>query len=407
MGLLILISFLIEVGVLFYLEEKAWNTIYTPLNFLMLPYVLVLFVTIIISGNWVVDFHYPSILYWNVGLLLFAIPSYALSYVIRKNGKPVYNPISDEGISDVVVVITVLMCLAFLYRLKQTLGSSTATIGTDDFGMDYDGHGLWAHLSKINSLLLVLCIYYVSHEKRWLWIPILLFIFFAFIHQVKGWIIIPCLAGLGLRLYTGKTHLTARLMLFIIIGGIMVFLISYVMSLVIGQNAVFGTTIIEFIVRHFVHYLTSGTMGFSMDMTAGFPDRGSFQILCAPFVNIINLLSGSDEIVTPINSLYYFTGINYTNTRSMFGTMAINSNAIQFAGATLVISFYSYALKAISVRFNNIYVNAILFYQCALLSMGWFDYYYGQLDSIEVPAMALMIMVIVTLLDPVKKRQTT
>ena len=38
--------------------------------------------------------------------------------------------------------------------------------------------------------------------------------------------------------------------------------------------------------------------------------------------------------------------------------------------------------------------------------MGWFDYYYGQLDSIEVPAMALMIMVIVTLLDPVKKRQT-
>ena len=90
----------------------------------------------------------------------------------------------------------------------------------------------------------------------------------------------------------------------------------------------------------------------------------------------------------------------------MFGTIAINSNALQFVGITLFISFYSYALKALSVRFNNIYVNVILFYQCALLSMGWFDYYFGQLDSIEVPAMTLMIMVIVTLLEPAPKRQT-
>ena len=406
MGLLILISFLIEVGVLFYLEEKAWNTIYTPLNFLMLPYLLVLLITILISGNWVVDFYYPSILYWNAGLLLFAIPSYALSYVIKKNGKPIQNSISDEGMPGVIAVITVIMCLAFLYRIRQTMGSSTAAIGSDDFGMDYSGHGLWAHLSKINSALLVLCIYFASRERRWLWIPVLLLIIFAFLHQVKGWVIIPCLAGLGLRLYSGKTHLTARLLLFILLGGIMVFLISYIMALVIGQNAVLGTTIIEFIIRHFVHYLTSGTMGFSMDMAAGFPDRGSFQILCSPFINIINVISGSDEIVSPINSLFYYTGINYTNTRSMFGTIAINSNALQFVGITLFISFYSYALKALSVRFNNIYVNVILFYQCALLSMGWFDYYFGQLDSIEVPAMTLMIMVIVTLLEPAPKRQT-
>ncbi len=406
MGLLILISFLIEVGVLFYLEEKAWNTIYTPLNFLMLPYLLVLLITILISGNWVVDFYYPSILYWNAGLLLFAIPSYALSYVIKKNGKPIQNSISDEGMPGVIAVITVIMCLAFLYRIRQTMGSSTAAIGSDDFGMDYSGHGLWAHLSKINSALLVLCIYFAGRERRWLWIPVLLLIIFAFLHQVKGWVIIPCLAGLGLRLYSGKTHLTARLLLFILLGGIMVFLISYIMALVIGQNAVFGTTIIEFIIRHFVHYLTSGTMGFSMDMVAGFPDRGSFQILCSPFINIINVISGSDEIVSPINRLFYYTGINYTNTRSMFGTIAINSNALQFVGITLFISFYSYALKALSVRFNNIYVNVILFYQCALLSMGWFDYYFGQLDSIEVPAMTLMIMVIVTLLEPAPKRQT-
>ena len=407
MGLLILLTLLIEVGVLLYLEVKAWHTLYTPLVFLTLPYVAVLLVTIAIAGRLgFVDFYYPTILFWIAGLLVFAIPSYVLGFAMQKHGKPVCKPIDDgNGLSKAVVVLTAIMCLAFLLRLKQTLGTSTSPLGSDEFGMDYDGHGLWAHLSKINSVLLILCIYFYDRQRRWLWIPILLLVFFAFVHQVKGWVIIPCVAGLSMRLYSGKAKLTGKLLLYVLIGAIMVFLISYIMSLVLGGDVEMSGTVIGFIFRHFVHYLTSGTFGLSMDAVAGYPDRGSFEVLYAQMVNIINLFTDNNDLVTPVNPFYYHNGINYTNTRTMFGTIAIFSNGLQFVGCTLFLSFFTYMLKIFAIKFNSVYVNVILFYQCSLLGMGWFDYYFSQLDSIEVPIMVLVIMTFTLLLDTTKGKR--
>ena len=121
MGLLILLTLLIEVGVLLYLEVKAWHTLYTPLVFLTLPYVAVLLVTIAIAGRLgFVDFYYPTILFWIAGLLVFAIPSYVLGFAMQKHGKPVCKPIDDgNGLSKAVVVLTAIMCLAFLLRLLR------------------------------------------------------------------------------------------------------------------------------------------------------------------------------------------------------------------------------------------------------------------------------------------------
>ena len=98
MGLLILLTLLIEVGVLLYLEVKAWHTLYTPLTFLMLPYVAVLLLTVAVAGRWgIVEFYYPSVVYWNVGLLLFAIPSYVMGFALQKHGKPVIKQINKAS----------------------------------------------------------------------------------------------------------------------------------------------------------------------------------------------------------------------------------------------------------------------------------------------------------------------
>ena len=43
---LILLTFLLEVAVLLYIELKAWKTLYTPLIFLMLPYTVILLISI-------------------------------------------------------------------------------------------------------------------------------------------------------------------------------------------------------------------------------------------------------------------------------------------------------------------------------------------------------------------------
>jgi len=406
MGLLILISLLIEVGVLFYLEKKAWNTLYTPLNFLMLPYVVILLLTVVVAGKWgIVDFYYPSIIYWNVGLLLFAIPSLALGFTMQKNGRTVYRPIDERsGMSNVIVILTVVMCLAFMYRLKQTLGSSSASLGSDEFGMDFDGHGLWAHLSKFILPLLILCIYYVDRTRRWLWIFILLLVFITFLHQVKGWVIIPCVAGLAMRLYSGKTRLSLKLVLFVLLGAVSVFFISYIFSLVVGGEASMGGMIMELIMRIFAHYVTSGTLGFSIDVAAGMPDKGDMQVLFAQFVNIINLLTGNNEIISQVNSLYVYTGLNYTNVRTMFGTIAVYTDPAQFAFVTLLLSSTLYLLRIIAVRFDNVFVNVIYFYQCALLAMGWFEYYFFHLDAIEVPVMTIIVMTIVMIFDSTQRK---
>ena len=407
MGWLILLTLLIEVGVLLYLEVKAWNTFFSPLVFLMLPYVAVLFVTIAIAGRMgFVDFYYPSIVYWNAGLLLFAIPSYAMGFVLQKHNKPVGRPIDDgEGMPDIVVVLSVIMCLAFLYRLKQTLGSSSATFGTDEFGMDYDGHGLWAHLSKFNLPLLILCIYYADRRKWWLWIIIITLVFITFIHQVKGWVIIPCVTGLAMRLYSGKTHLNAKFLFFLAIGAVAVFLVSYILSLVVGGNAMLGGAILEFILRHFVHYLTSGVLGFSMDLAAGMPDKGNMDVLFAQFVNLTNVLTGNDEIISQVNGVFFHTGLNNTNVRTMFGTIAVYTNPGQFIFVTLLLSTVIYSLKVLSIRFGNIYLNIIYFFECAMLCMGWFEYYFFHLDVIEVPVMTLIVMTLV-LLTQTKQHET-
>ena len=392
MGGLILLTLFIEVGVLLYLERKAWNTLYTPLVFLMLPYVAVLTITIMVSGHWgIVNFYYPSIAVWIVGLLLFAIPSHILGFVMQRNGKSTFRPIRDDKMSNVVVAIAVLMCVAFLLRLIQTAGTSAAMLGSDEFGMDFNGHGIWAHLSKLNSPLLVLCIYYIDKHNKWLLIVILFLLFFGFIHQVKGWIVIPCLAGLAMRLYSGKTRLSGRFMLFMVAGALSVFIISYMLSLVVGGDAVIGGNLLEFIMRVFVHYLTSGTLGLSMDAAAGFPDQGDISVLMAPVFNIANVLSGSSEILSPINNLFYFTGLNYTNVRTLFGTVAVFSEPLQFVAIILFISAVTYLLRLLALMHDNVYVNVVYFYQCALLFMGWFDYYFGHLDVIEVPVMTLVV----------------
>ena len=79
-----LISIFIEVAVLLYLEYKIWKSLYTPLNFLMLPYLVVLLITIMLSGSELgfVDFYYPSIFIWNIGLLIFFLPSVIIGTAI-------------------------------------------------------------------------------------------------------------------------------------------------------------------------------------------------------------------------------------------------------------------------------------------------------------------------------------
>ena len=393
--ILILLSFLLEVVVLFYLEIKAWKSLYTPLIFLMLPYTIILLISIAVSGNFgFVDFYYPSILLWSIGLFIFAIPSLFLAYLLQKNNLPLNSDVREHTMPQLLSFVALFAILLFAWRFYSMAGG-VAAIGTHDFGNNFSGRGFWGHLRQLSLPILIIAIFFVDKKNKWLWLIVFSLIVVALLYQVLGWVIIPILAGISMRLYSGKTKLKISLLLYVILFAAITFFASYVMSLVVAKDdGELNNDVLLFIFRNFIHYLTSGTLGLSVDMELGFPDKGPFEILITQFINLGKIFTGDNEMVTAINPLFYNTGVNLTNVRTFFGTTFINSNYLTFTLYVLFLSSCAYLLKLATIRFNNVFVYTAYFFECGLLFMGWFDSYFSSLSSLEIPIMSLILLLL-------------
>ena len=396
MGFLYVLSILIEIGVLFYLERKAWGTLLTPLNFVMLPYLAVLLVSIAISGKFdFVEFYYPSILIWNVGLLLFALPSYALAGFAHKHDYAVDKVgVREEPMPQLFFWIGVLLTMLFAYRLMSTVRSSQFIIGSDEFAEEFAGFGFWGHLKRFCSVMLMLYIYYLNKHQRWLWFFIIAMMVVNVINMVKGTMIIPPVVGVMLRLASGKMKINARFVTILLISSVAVFFVTFLLAIVVVNKMEVNDKVILYIFQRFVHYFSSGTLGLSVDMQLGFPDRGAFDVIWTPFINIYNQIAGDGEVLSPVNPTFHFTGISLTNVRTVFGTLFIYTNYVQFALYTIGLSAMCYTLKMLTIKFDNLFTNTIFYYFCALLAMGWFEFYFFHLDIIEIPAMLIMLQLI-------------
>jgi hypothetical protein len=178
------------------------------------------------------------------------------------------------------------------------------------------------------------------------------------------------------------------------ISAVAVFFVTFLLAIVVVNEIAVNEGVVLWIFQRFVHYFSSGTLGLSMDMELGFPDRGPFTVIWTPFINIINQISGNGEVLSPVNPTYHFTGISLTNVRTFFGTLFIYTDFFQFALYTMGLSAICYTLKLLSVRFSNLFTNTIYYYYCALLAMGWFEFYFFHLDVIETPVMIILLHVI-------------
>jgi hypothetical protein len=324
------------------------------------------------------------------GLPLFALPSYTASALLLHFGQPVKTAVKDDGdkLSPVIIALGAILTAALLFKLYQTITHGFNLFGTEEFTEEFSGKGLWAHLREMIMPLLILSLYYVRKKDYLLWILIALMLVIQFCYMVKGAVIISVMSALLMRLYTGKTHMNITLVLGIIIGAVLVFYMIYMVIPLLGNDGEANMNLVEFIARHFVHYFTSGTLGWSYDLDQGIPDRNDISYIFAPFVNIYNALAGN-ELISPVNHIYWNTGISYTNVRTFFGTIYVYTNAIEFITYTLAISSVVYTWKVLAVLFRNVYIHIILFYYCGLLAMGWFEFYFFHLSFIEIPIFVL------------------
>ena len=394
-GILLLSTLLLEVFVLTYLEYISWKTLYTPLTCLTLPYLLVLLITLVAAGhNHLVSFYYPSLFVWNVGLVLFAIPSLILSLTIKKYPQSFQEGIKSSNYPKIIGAISILLILAFSIRFIHVLHTTTELFGTDEFAEEFCGHGLWAHLRNFIVPLLIIAIYHVSKKRWWLWGIIVGLLLIQLLYMVKGTIIISVVSGLLIRLYAGKMHLSISLITKSFVGAFAVFILIYMVLPLLGKQQGLGNIeLLELVSGHFLHYLTSGTLGYSYDLQVGCPDKAGFELLVSPFVNLYHVLIGSkEELLSPVNPYYHFTGISYTNVRTFFGTMSIYCNSWQFVLYTLVASTVLNLTQLLARTKGNIFIFTILCYFCGLMAMGWFEFYLFHLAFIEVPVITLLLM---------------
>lgn len=410
-----LIVLLLECCLLSYLDRKIWGTFFTPLHFLMVPYVLVVLVTLAFAGNFGLPaFYYPSLLPWIAGLPFFSAAGYGFSFLFGRVGRlpavfPAKSPKKRENRrSSFLLWASAVIGVVFSVNLFLHLPARNPScgFGSDCFGQELVENVWVSHLMVALMALVVIHVFRFDRpgrsmdpcEKRsnFRILFLVLFSFFAlFVHQVKSWMILPLLAGIFARILDGKTSFGLKLLFGIGMGGILVFFLSYFLVYVCGDDMfVKGTALeeqVRSIARLFVHYVTSGTMGLSIDMQQGILETPGLEKIFTPFVNLWNLFEGREPI-SAHNPEYVFTGLNYTNVRSFFGTLFVFTQNGLFLFLSFLGGAVCYGIFFFYRRSGSLFSLLLYAWICVLLFMGWFDLYVQLSNSFEIPCWIFLFM---------------
>lgn len=216
------------------------------------------------------------------------------------------------------------------------------------------------------------------------------------IYSVKGWIFIPFLAIVFssiLRDNSKPNYLKLVARLFLVgIGGIVIFFSIYLARV---DRAEFDVDILiktlGDIALHFLFYLTAGFIGLN-EVINGLSLPGGLEIILAPFVNILNVVLG-EKFVNIIGNIVVI-GIEGDesggNVFSYFGTLI---GYLGFAGGIVIGLFVvglCYLFFAISFSFDSFSLKAASLYMISVLSFGWFEYYFWNLNPLEMLFLGLM-----------------
>lgn len=365
-----------------------WGTLYTPLNVLMLPFAAVaLFSIAFVEVNSFYPFCYDSLLLWEIGLLVFFVPSALIRFLMPNNVDfSCLNIKNDLNIRSFTMILLSILILYGLYILKSAREmQSAASVGSDEFADKTSMFGPWAHVFVIVIALEIFCFQFINRKRWWLIFGILLCVLYGVIAQVKGWVLIPIFAGIFVNVFSNKLKLNFKKISSVCLLGFGFFFLSYYLSLVVSKDEQMSDKVFFFIFRNFTHYLTSGVLGLSMDMGRGILEPYNPDYLYTPFVNIYNLMTGN-QMSTGVSPYYLMTtwpGL-LTNIRSFMGTIYIYGGPFWGSLTILLFSSIAYSIRAFRIARQSSLLLPLDAWFCAILFMGWFDYYFALLKPYEI-----------------------
>lgn len=388
------------------IEKRLWRTLYTPLNCLMLPYAAVLAICLAIDGKMgFQEFYYPSIWVWVVGLAVFFVPSFFLGmlYNAASRGMPVRAMEVPPGTVDVLEKITQIVLGLFGLRILYLIAASPFSIGSEGFGNALASHGFFGHLYTLLMILGIFWIFMADKEHKRYYLYVLGFLVVAVLYLVKGWLIIPILCGVLLRLLLCKSRLRIRLALGVVLMGFVFFFLTYWLSMFVAgkewgmqryglSSSAYAKSTVDYILKHFVTYISAGVYGLSEDMAKGIVEERDAGRVFAPWMNLYNVVAGK-EMVVPLNDSYLIvtTQDNGTNVRSFMGTLYVSLGGWGAACFVFVFSALVCVVFFVARQRGNPFALLWTAWFLGLMAMGWFDPYVQILNFITTPVFIALL----------------
>jgi len=397
---LVLISLLaFEVLFLVKVDRLFYGTYLTPFTVLMVPQVIVIILAQILGPL----FGFVSISYQVILVILFFsfifwfFGSFVMIRIVRKpinfNAFTLSAPEKHKPLFLFIAWSSIIIVFAKLFYTY--LKFNNLHIWNEKFTA-YFVSGFAGHVVSIIILLLIYFSY--NLRKNDFGIKILLFLFscILFIYQVKTWIFVPLFSILFYLYLKERITIKAKSIFYLVVFSYFVFVLIYFpASGFNGKYFLEGATYI-FIFKHFLYYLFAGVLSFSQHVEAGFVLAIDPESIVSPFVNLYNFVTNSGSIKTIVSSLYYSVDdskIDRSNVQTFFGTLVIYSGFLYAIIYTIVFSFLMYSIFVINYFLKNIWFLILYFFLLSGLAMGWFNFYFNNLNFIEIPAYCLLFAV--------------
>ena len=401
----------LEVVLLAFAERKLWNTWFTPLNCLSVPYAVVLAVCLYVNGNMgFVPFYYPSVWVWVVGLAVFFVPSCILGWIQRRRTSRGCEPATAKEFTvspstrRILEYITWGIFALFIFWFFHLAFVKKLLPGGENFAQEWAGHGFFGHLFTVLMGLNIFWLFAADRNHKRYWLYVFGFFGVALLYLAKCWFLIPLAAGLLLRLLTGKTKFSIKIILISVFTGLAFFFATYWMLLFVAvadkdipdsqiQQSSYKTEVNTFISYHALAYVTSGVYGLSEDLAQNTLEYRDPAMIYTPFVNICKVF-GDKNYVSGINDQYIQITSQYharSNVRTFFGSLYVYLGTWHAMVYALVFSGLIYLLFTFAWKRRHTFALVLVGWIMGCLLMGWFDLYTISLNFISLPGFLAVI----------------
>lgn len=411
MDFLPVIILYLEVILLAFSERKLWNTWFTPLNCLSVPYAVVLAICLCIDGKMdFVPFYYPSVWVWVVGLAVFFVPSCILGMLQRRRTDKSNGP---EKAKEIIIPPHTLRILEYItwgifslfifwfFYLKYAKGLIP---GGELFAQEWAGHGFFGHLSALLMGLNIFWLFAADKEHKRYWLYVIGFFGVSLLYLAKCWFLVPMASGLLLRLLTGKDKFGIKIILLSFFTGAAFFFLSYWLPLYVAaeekgfdpqikKETEYKVDVSSFIGRHAIIYMVAGVYGLSEDLAQNTLEEREPAKIYTPVVNVCKFF-GDKNYASNINDNFVQIGSNYSsssNVRSFFGSLYVYLGLWHSIAYVFVLSGFVYFLLAFALKRRHALALIIEGWIMGCLLMGWFDIYTTALSFFIIPCYLAVI----------------